>query len=160
LGGKIDQKCQNSALEKSRRFGVFLTPFFTFWSEKCPIAIYRKTGPTKSTVLGPDPPPGKFIEIYRFYRFFTNLGPSIEPEKPSPKSASTPYPPKNDHFIAILLKFYVWPGFSIISILLRRFCMLLFHPQNCINKRKTIRSFSVYLFVFLTLFNLSGLVSV
>jgi hypothetical protein len=30
------------------------------------------------------------------------LGPSIEPEKPSVKSASTPYPPRNDVFIAIL----------------------------------------------------------
>jgi hypothetical protein len=29
------------------------------------------------------------------------LGPSIEPEKPSPKSASTANPPQNDHFIEI-----------------------------------------------------------
>jgi hypothetical protein len=35
----------------------------------------------------------KFIEIYRFLPF---LGPSIEPEKATPKSASTPYPPKID----------------------------------------------------------------
>jgi hypothetical protein len=32
------------------------------------------------------------------------FGPSIEPEKPSVKSASTPYPPQNDDFIAFLLK--------------------------------------------------------
>jgi hypothetical protein len=64
-----------------------------------PIAIYRKTAPTKSTVLGPGPPPGNFNENYENYRFLTILGPSIEPEKPSPKSASTANPPQNDHFI-------------------------------------------------------------
>jgi hypothetical protein len=32
------------------------------------------------------------------------LGPSIEPEKASVKSASTPYPPKKDDFMVILLK--------------------------------------------------------
>jgi hypothetical protein len=35
----------------------------------------------------------KVIEIYRFLPF---LGPSIEPEKVTPKSASTAYPPKID----------------------------------------------------------------
>jgi hypothetical protein len=44
-------------------------------------------------VLGPGPPPGEFIEIYRFYAFFSILGPAIQPGKPSPKSASTAYPP-------------------------------------------------------------------
>jgi hypothetical protein len=40
-----------------------------------------------------------FIEIYLF---LPKIGASIEPEKPSPKSASTANPPQNDHFIAIL----------------------------------------------------------
>jgi hypothetical protein len=35
------------------------------------IAIYRKTGPTKSTVLGPGPPPGDFNENYRNLSIFT-----------------------------------------------------------------------------------------
>jgi hypothetical protein len=64
------------------------------------IGIYRKTAPTKSTVLGPDPPPENFDKFIEFLVIFTILGPSIEPEKPSVKSASTPYPPKKDVFIA------------------------------------------------------------
>jgi hypothetical protein len=42
----------------------------------------------------------KFIENYRF---LTILGSSIEPEKPSVKSASTPYPPSKVNFIEVLL---------------------------------------------------------
>jgi hypothetical protein len=57
------------------------------------IEIYGKTAPTISTVLGPGPPPGDFDKIYRIYGFFWFFGPSIQPGKPSPKSASTPYPP-------------------------------------------------------------------
>jgi hypothetical protein len=62
-------------------------------TKKGPIAIYGKTAPTKSTVLGPGPPPEIFNKIYRFLAIFAFLGPSIQPEKPSPKSASTAYPP-------------------------------------------------------------------
>jgi hypothetical protein len=51
--------------------------------------------------LGPDPPPGKSIKFIENYRFFMFLGPSIEPEKASLKSASTANPPQNDHFIPI-----------------------------------------------------------
>jgi hypothetical protein len=57
------------------------------------IEIYGKTAPTKSTVLGPGPPPGRKHKIYRKLWFFAFFGPSIQPGKPSPKSASTPYPP-------------------------------------------------------------------
>jgi hypothetical protein len=42
----------------------------------------------------------KFID---FYAFFTILGPSIEPEKPSVKSASTANPPSKCHFIAFFI---------------------------------------------------------
>jgi hypothetical protein len=35
-----------------------------------PIGIYRKTAPTKSTVLGADPPPPEKVKIYRFFMFF------------------------------------------------------------------------------------------
>jgi hypothetical protein len=41
----------------------------------------------------------KFIDFYPFLPFW---GPSIEPEKPSPKSAYTANPPQNDHFIEVL----------------------------------------------------------
>jgi hypothetical protein len=53
--------------------------------------------------LGPDPPPGENIKFIDFYPFFMILGPSIEPEKPSPKSASTANPPQKHHFIAIFI---------------------------------------------------------
>jgi hypothetical protein len=43
--------------------------------------------------LGPDPPPGENVIFIEIYRFLMILGPSIEPEKPSPKSASTANPP-------------------------------------------------------------------
>jgi hypothetical protein len=43
--------------------------------------------------LGPDPPPGENMKFIEIYRFLWILGSSIEPEKPSVKSASTPYPP-------------------------------------------------------------------
>jgi hypothetical protein len=92
-GVVFDQNCRKKWFEKSGRFVIFWTPFLSFLSLLGPIAIYRKTAPTKSTVLGPDPPPGNFNKFNGFYRFFTILGPSIEPEKPSVKSASTPYPP-------------------------------------------------------------------
>jgi hypothetical protein len=91
------------AHEKSRRFAFFWGRFLSFWTENVAIGIYRKTGPTKSTVLGPRPPPGIFVIFIGFYRFLPYLGSSIEPEKPSAKSASTPYPPKKVNFMAFLL---------------------------------------------------------
>jgi hypothetical protein len=54
----------------------------------------------KALCLGPEPPPGEKWKFIEKTRFLTILGPSIEPEKASVKSASTPYPPKNDVFIA------------------------------------------------------------
>jgi hypothetical protein len=72
-----------------------------------PIGIYRKTAPTKSTVLGARPPPWNFNKIYRFFVFFLKIGPSIEPEKPSVKSASTANPPQKDEFIVIFIIYRV-----------------------------------------------------
>jgi hypothetical protein len=63
-------------------------------SKKESIGIYGKTGPTKSTVLGPGPPPGIFDKFYEILLIFAFLGPSIQPGKPSPKSASTANPPQ------------------------------------------------------------------
>jgi hypothetical protein len=42
----------------------------------------------------------KFID---FYRILPKMGSSIEPEKPSPKSASTANPPPKVKFIGFLL---------------------------------------------------------
>jgi hypothetical protein len=74
----------------------FSTPILRKSAKKWFIGIYRKTAPTKSTVLGGDPPLGRKHENYRKLWIFTVFGPSIQPEKPSPKSASTPYPPAED----------------------------------------------------------------
>jgi hypothetical protein len=90
---KFDQKYRKLGYKKNRRFVIFRAPFLTILSKMAPIRIYRKTGPTKSTVLGPRPPPEILLKFIEFYRFLMILGPSIEPEKPSVKSASTPYPP-------------------------------------------------------------------
>jgi hypothetical protein len=53
----------------------------------------EKQAPQKALCLGPDPPPGETIKFIDFLPFLSILGSSIEPEKPSVKSASTPYPP-------------------------------------------------------------------
>jgi hypothetical protein len=49
--------------------------------------------PQKALCLGPDPPLAILLKFIEFYRFLTISGPSIEPEKPSAKSASTANPP-------------------------------------------------------------------
>jgi hypothetical protein len=74
---------------------LFFCTIFDFIGPKTTLyGFIEKQAPQKALCLGPDPPPEKsmkFIEIYRFLLFW---GPSIEPEKPSVKSASTPYPPE------------------------------------------------------------------
>jgi hypothetical protein len=100
MGVKFRQFLSKTGHKKNRRFVIFRAPFLSILTILGPIRIYRKTAPTKSTVLGPRPPPGIFINFMVFYRFFTFWGPSIEPEKPSVKSASTPYPPWKVIFMA------------------------------------------------------------
>jgi hypothetical protein len=63
----------------------------------------EKQAPQKALCLGPDPPPGEKWKFIEKSRFFMILGPSIEPEKPSVKSASTPYPPSKVNFIEFLI---------------------------------------------------------
>jgi hypothetical protein len=74
MGVENDQKMSKLALEKSGRFVIFLVRFWWILSEKWLIGIYRKTGPTKSTVLGPGPPPWRKVEIYWFLTFFDEFG--------------------------------------------------------------------------------------
>jgi hypothetical protein len=52
-----------------------------------------KNSPHKKHCAWARTPPWEFYEIYRILLIFCVFGPSIQPEKPSPKSASTPYPP-------------------------------------------------------------------
>jgi hypothetical protein len=117
MGVKFHQKISKMGIEKSRRFGVFLVHFYHFLSLLDSIAIYRKTGPTKSTVLGPGPPPGNFYKIIENYRFFTIFGPSIEPEKRSLKSASTANPPPKTSFYSISYKFATQFRLSTVFLL-------------------------------------------
>jgi hypothetical protein len=96
LGVKIDEKCRKWRHGKSRRFVIFLVPFFTFWSGFGAIGIYRKTAPTKSTVLGPGPPPWRKHKFYRIllifddFRAFNRAGKTVTKigiySKPPPKS--------------------------------------------------------------------------
>jgi hypothetical protein len=71
---KIDQNFTKIGHKKSRRFVIFRAPFLTFLSVLDAIGIYRKTGPTKSTVLGPGPPPWEIYKIYRKLPFFIEFG--------------------------------------------------------------------------------------
>jgi hypothetical protein len=54
----------------------------------------EKQAPQKALCLGPDPPLGFSMKFIDFYRILPFLGSSIQPEKPSPKSASTANPPR------------------------------------------------------------------
>jgi hypothetical protein len=106
----------------------FRVDFWLFGPKTVLLGFIEKQAPQKALCLGPDPPPGEkwiFIEIYRF---LPKIGPSIEPEKPSPKSASTANPPQKRWFyskfienVIILslyhfLKYYLMP-IGLISIL-------------------------------------------
>jgi hypothetical protein len=74
MGVILGQILSKNAIEKNRRFVIFRTTFLRFLSILGSIRIYRKTGPTKSTVLGPGPPPGEKYKFYRFFMIFTVLG--------------------------------------------------------------------------------------
>jgi hypothetical protein len=87
------KKVDFGALKKtdgSRKFGVV---FDRFCPKSAPLGFIEKQAPQKALCLGPDPPPGENMKFIEKLAFFMILGPSIEPEKPSVKSASTPYPP-------------------------------------------------------------------
>jgi hypothetical protein len=78
------------------------------------LGFIEKQAPQKALCLGPTPPlaaRSKFIEKTRILMI---LGPSIQPEKASLKSASTANPPRKVVFIVILLKIYSLNGFGII----------------------------------------------
>jgi hypothetical protein len=77
--------------------------FDRFWGL---YGFIEKRPPQKALWLGPDPPPWDFDKIYRFLGFFWILGPSIEPEKASVKSASTPYPPWKVKIMGFFIKIY------------------------------------------------------
>jgi hypothetical protein len=92
---KNDKNDQKVAIEKSRRFAFFLVRFWRNLSKKAPIGIYGKTGPTKSTVLGPGPPPGRKHKFYWKLTIFTVLGAFNRAGKTVTKVGIYSQPPQN-----------------------------------------------------------------
>jgi hypothetical protein len=91
------------ALKKVDGSVFFWSDFDDFLLQWRLIGFIEKRPPQKALCLGPDPPPGEKWKFIEKTRFLTILWPSIEPEKLTVKSASTPYPPRNDHFIGFLI---------------------------------------------------------
>jgi hypothetical protein len=114
MGVKFDQKSAKSGIGKSRRFAFFLVRFLSFYVEKWLIGIYRKTGPTKSTVLGPGPPPGENDEIYRKLCFFNDFGVFNRAGKTVSKIGIYALPPLKSDFYGIFI--YWGVTFRVFSI--------------------------------------------
>jgi hypothetical protein len=104
-GVKIDHFLSNLGHKKNRRFVIFSVEFYRFWVQKCPIRIYRKTGPTKSTVLGPRPPPWEIVEIYRFLLKFIDFGVFNRAGKTVSKIGIYALPPLKSEFYAQFIEF-------------------------------------------------------
>jgi hypothetical protein len=71
----------------------FFDPHFDKIDRKVTYSDLSKIRPHKKHCAWARTPPWDFYKIYRNLPIFCVFGPSIEPEKPSPKSASTAYPP-------------------------------------------------------------------
>jgi hypothetical protein len=74
----------------------FFDPGFDKNDRKCVYSDLWKNSPHKKHCAWARTPPWEFYRIYRNLCIFWVFGPSIQPGKPSPKSASTPYPPSED----------------------------------------------------------------
>jgi hypothetical protein len=94
------KKVENGAIKKTDGSWFFRSDFDDFVSKSDLLGFIEKQAPQKALCLGPDPPPGENMKIIEIYVFLSILGSSIEPEKASVKSASTPYPPWKVNFIA------------------------------------------------------------
>jgi hypothetical protein len=85
---------------------IFLVEFWSFWTEKFAIGIYRKTGPTKSTVLGPGPPPWEIHKIYWKMTFFIDFGAFNRAGKSVSKIGIYALPPQKVRIYSIFIKIY------------------------------------------------------
>jgi hypothetical protein len=151
IGVILIKKSRNLSIEKSGRFVIFWTRFWTFLSVFDSIGIYRKTGPTKSTVLGPGPPPWEKHKIYRKITFFWVLGAFNRAGKTVSKIGIYALPPQKWSFYWIFINsrpnfgncipFYIWSlaYFLYSSIFWSRVLFLLWEKPN---------SFSVIWIVF------------
>jgi hypothetical protein len=93
------------ALEKRDGTRLYWSDFDNFYRKWGLYGFIEKQAPQKALCLGPDPPLEILMKIIEIYRFLPFLGPSIEPEKVTPKSASTANPPKIDAKKWFLSKF-------------------------------------------------------
>jgi hypothetical protein len=118
MGVENGQKMSKTGLKKSGRFVIFLGQIWSILSEKWAIRIYRKTGPTKSTVLGPRPPPWENVEIYRFLPNFHVFGAFNRAGKSVSKIGIYALPPLKSDFYTISYKFAT--QFHTYTILLIR----------------------------------------
>jgi sugar/nucleoside kinase (ribokinase family) len=87
---------------------IFLTPFCENLSEKWSIEIYRKTGPTKSTVLGPRPPPWENDENYRNLLNFNDFGAFNTAGKSVSKIGIYALPPSKSEFYGKFIDFLIY----------------------------------------------------
>jgi hypothetical protein len=101
MGVNFGQKMSKMAIKKNRRFVIFSVRFWRFWVEKSPIRIYRKTAPTKSTVLGPRPPPWRKHKIYRFLALFHDFGAFNRAGKTVSKIGIYALPPLKSEFFGV-----------------------------------------------------------
>jgi hypothetical protein len=127
---------QNSPLKKVDGSWFFWSDFCLFSPKWVAIGFIEKQAPQKALCLGPDPPPGEKSKFIDFWWILSILGSSIEPEKASVKSASTPYPPQKVNFIVFLYlgtrlfvffnNYHVWVVCWVLYCLLflDRDCML------------------------------------
>jgi hypothetical protein len=62
------------AMKKVDGSWFFWSNFDDFWLHKCLLGFIEKQAPQKALCLGPDPPPWREVEIYRFLTFFYDFG--------------------------------------------------------------------------------------
>jgi hypothetical protein len=113
--------------EKSGRFVIFSVDFWLYGTGFGAIAIYRKTGPTKSTVLGPGPPPWEFIEIYWFLTDFHDFGAFNRAGKSVSKIGIYALPPlKSDIYGVFNISRPNFNDGHILSLPRHWYCVLIF----------------------------------
>jgi hypothetical protein len=95
------KKCQNPTLKKVDGSWFFDLGFFLFGPKMGLYGFIENQAPQKALCLGPHPPPDTSRHLIEFDRSLSIFGSSKEPEKPSVKSASTPYPPWKVIFMVI-----------------------------------------------------------
>jgi hypothetical protein len=135
------------ALEKVDGSRFFWSDFDNFYRKWGLYGFIEKQAPQKALCLGPDPPPGEKMKFIEKTRFLLILGPSIEPEKASVKSASTANPPLKSDFMGVFI--ISRPNFGIVCFLylvlgILSFTLPFFGPWNWFTLGKTQQFFCLF----------------